>query len=475
MKRVTVALGWIVLLSCSTSLLLAEIPRGYYDKARGKTRYQLKTALHKIISKGYIALNYRDLYDAYLTTDNKAGDIVWDIYSDVPGGTPPYIYIQLQKPCGGKLNTDKEGNCYNREHILPQSWFGKKFPMKTDMYHVYPTDGRVNKMRSSFPFGEVSRPTWTSGNGSKLGPNTSPGYTGTAFEPIDAYKGDIARSFFYMAVRYQNRIAGWQKSWGSSQFVLNGTSNRVFLNWVIDLFLKWHKNDPVSQKEIDRNEAVFGFQHNRNPFIDYPHLAEVIWADGENPFSVTPAPEPTPTPTPTPTATPTPTPEPTPVPSPDGAVTLLDERFTTAPSGWNRYNVSGSKDWEFLPQGYAGINSFRGEGACDDWLISPRLNLDETTDERLSFETWTRYSDTHYPSIKVLYSTNYSGSGDPGTASWFDITACVGVAPQNSQTWTKSGSVSLSHIQGKTVFITFQYTSTGSGTGSSSFWKVDNI
>jgi hypothetical protein len=144
------------------------------------------------------------------------------------------------------------------------------------MVHIYPTDGKVNGMRSNYPFGEVSSPTYTSMQGAKLGANITPGYSGIVFEPINDYKGDLARSYFYMATRYQNLIAGWQSN-GNANEVLAGNSFPAYDAWFIELLLKWHNQDPPSVKEINRNNVLYGYQNNRNPFVDSPQYAHRIW------------------------------------------------------------------------------------------------------------------------------------------------------------------------------------------------------
>ena len=134
---------------------------------------------------------------------------------------------------------------------------------------MYPTDGYVNGRRSSYPYGEVSNPTYTSGNGSKLGPCVTSGYSGTVFEPVDEYKGDIARSYFYMSVRYYSEDDNWTTS---------GMTNKSEIkSWAMTMLLRWSDEDPVSEKEIARNNAVYGYQGNRNPFIDHPGYARMIW------------------------------------------------------------------------------------------------------------------------------------------------------------------------------------------------------
>lgn len=244
---------------------IAQIPAGYYDNAIGDTGITMKISLHNII-KGHTSRSYSQLWTDFQTTDKKANGKVWDIYSDIPGGTPPYQFTFGSDQCGNYAN---EGDCYNREHSFPKSWFNDAKPMYTDLFHLYPTDGKVNGWRSNYPYGEVSNPTVTTLNGSKKGPNTTAGYTGTVFEPIDEYKGDLARSYFYMATRYYSEDGNWP---GSA--MVNGAEPKP---WALALLYKWHLQDTVSQKEIDRNNAIYGIQHNRNPFIDHPEWVDTIW------------------------------------------------------------------------------------------------------------------------------------------------------------------------------------------------------
>lgn len=258
----------LIILFLLVSLIgVAQIPNGYYNQANDKTGDALKVALHDII-KGHTRVDYGDLWDAFWSTDNKGDGVVWDMYSDVPGGMPPYTYQLGEGQCG---EYNSEGDCYNREHSWPKSWFGSQTTPECDLHHIFPTDGFVNAQRSNFPFGEVQTASWTSRNGSKLGTcKSSWGYSGTVFEPIDAYKGDFARALMYMSVRYYSE----DSNWGSSDM----TNKAEILPWAIAMLMDWNEQDPVSQKEIDRNNAIYAdYQHNRNPFVDHPEYARIIW------------------------------------------------------------------------------------------------------------------------------------------------------------------------------------------------------
>lgn len=263
-------LGLVVIASLFSLSLWAEVPAGYYDAAVGKSGEELQKSLSSIINNA-TDVGYNGLWDLYKTTDRRPDGKVWDMYSNATN----FVFVDDQ--CG---TYSSEGDCYNREHSVPKSWFSEQSPMKSDVWHVYPTDGKVNGMRSNNPFGEVGSDASSSKNGfSKWGKSVTPGYSGTVFEPNDDYKGDFARTYFYFATRYQSRINNW-----GGIFI---SSYPHIVQWQLDMLLRWNEMDPVSQKEIDRNEAVYASkQGNRNPFIDYPELVDLIFGDRRNePFS----------------------------------------------------------------------------------------------------------------------------------------------------------------------------------------------
>lgn len=245
------------------TFLNGQYPEWYYYSAYGLTGEELRTELEEIIDD-HSAQDYDALWTHFQTTDNLNGN-VWDMYSYNPGGSSAYTYSFGTNQCG---NYSGEGDCYNREHSMPKSWFNDAMPMYTDLFHLYPTDGYVNGQRGNNPFGEVGSASWTSTNGSKVGSCNYPGYSGTVFEPIDEYKGDFARTYFYMMTRYKD-VAN---SWSSAMISGNNLSS-----WAENMLYTWHVNDPVDQKEEDRNNAIYTIQGNRNPFIDKPHWVEKIW------------------------------------------------------------------------------------------------------------------------------------------------------------------------------------------------------
>ncbi len=262
---------YLLALALSPALAAAEIPAGYYDSCKGLSGQALIEALSDVIFE-HTSVGYNGLWEAYAITDTRPEDgSIWDMYC-----SKHWTYQDDQ--CG---NYSMVGDCYNREHSMPKSWFGGLEPMYSDLFHIYPTDGYVNNWRANYPYGECNNdkaikdskiPEGVEAYG-KLGTSTFDGYDGIVYEPIDEYKGDLARGFLYMAACYNHLIEDWESD------MLAGNSYPAFTDWSVALLLKWHREDPVSQKELDRNEAVYSVQSNRNPFIDYPELAEHVWGD----------------------------------------------------------------------------------------------------------------------------------------------------------------------------------------------------
>lgn len=259
----------------------SQIPTNYYSSATG-SGYTLKTQLKNIIKNGHVDQGYGALYNAYMKTDNdsfyESDNTVLDIYSENPAGQDPYNYQHNSRNCG---SYNSENDCYNREHVFPQGYFNEGSPMRSDIHHVVPSDGYVNGKRSNFPYGEVSNPSWTSLNGSKLGTNTFDNFSGTVFEPINEFKGDIARMLLYFATRYEDEVTSgsWDSHNSTVSNPLDGSKNQFYESWYIKLLYKWHAQDPVNQREIVRNNEVYKFQGNRNPFIDHPEYVAQIWGN----------------------------------------------------------------------------------------------------------------------------------------------------------------------------------------------------
>lgn len=257
------------------SVAFAQIPTGYYNSATG-TGYTLKTQLYNII-KNHNDRGYGGLYTTYLTSDKdyyyENNGTLLDMYTENPTDSECEFTYGVNQDDGTLGNAECER--YNREHIIPQSVFGSATPMYSDAHFVVPSDKYVNAQRGDLPFSRVNVVYNTYSNGTKKGNNLnsgySNGYNGTVFEPINEFKGDIARMILYFATRYENQVAEWNFS------MFNNTSNQVFTSQAINVLLTWHNNDPVNQREIDRNNAIYARQNNRNPYIDHPEYAMRIW------------------------------------------------------------------------------------------------------------------------------------------------------------------------------------------------------
>jgi endonuclease I len=253
----------------------AQIPAGYYNTATG-TGYTLKTQLYNII-KGHNDRGYAGLYTTYLTSDKdffyENDGTMLDVYSENPTGPECEFTYGTNQDDGTLGNNECER--YNREHLIPQSVFASATPMYSDAHFVLPSDKHVNAVRGDFPFGPVGTANFTSTNGSKRGQNVnsgySAGYSGVVFEPIDEFKGDIARCLLYFATRYEDVVAGY------SFPMFNNTSNQVFTPTFLNILLVWNHQDPVSAREIARNNAIYARQGNRNPYIDHNNYVTTIW------------------------------------------------------------------------------------------------------------------------------------------------------------------------------------------------------
>ena len=229
----------LLALLLSTGVLYAAAPSGYYKSAEGLSEKALLQKLCIIISANYKDVGYDGLWNVYKDSDvHPESGKIWDMYSTKDWST------NFSK-CGSYSSV---GDCINREHSFPQSWFGKASPMKSDAFHIYPIDGKVNGQRSNFPYGECANGKTLSGPGSieglgKLGTSTFPGYSGTVFEPVDEYKGDFARSYFYMAARYNTRF----KSFNSPMLANNDYP--CYKTWALNLLLKWHRQDRLAKRK----------------------------------------------------------------------------------------------------------------------------------------------------------------------------------------------------------------------------------
>ena len=312
MKHCLLILSILVAVSLSAfnrPVTPADSLPAYYESIDGTSGKELMDAIQRVAKQGYRADDFRydSVWLAFKHTDLRPDSYIWEIYSDCD-----FVYEKDRTS-----NTTQTGECkgYNREHAMCQSWFGttslagqemsssKKNSPGSDIFHIYPASYGMNSRRGNRPYGEVLTAANVSGNGTKYGtPVQTISVTNSVagayvegsitlitnvLEPADEYKGDIARSYFGTMVK-------WAGEWTFNR----NENGRVIFDATIDadthyasennygltpyglaLLLKWHRQDPVSQKEVDRNNGIQLTQGNRNPFIDYPYLAEYIWGE----------------------------------------------------------------------------------------------------------------------------------------------------------------------------------------------------
>ena len=238
----------------------AEIPSSYYNSLNGKKDGELKTAIHNLVRNFTEISSYQNLPSYFQRTDVYPDSRRWwDMYSDIPLYAPSFSGL-------------------NREHSFPKSWWGglTTVPAYVDLNHLYPSEMAANTAKNNYPLGTVNRnQNIKFNNGISTVGYPVAGQGGGAqyvFEPADEYKGDFARTYFYMVTCYQNLT--WKYF-----YMVNQNDYPTLTTWAADLLIKWHRQDPVSDKEVRRNDEVYKIQNNRNPFIDYPELAELLWGN----------------------------------------------------------------------------------------------------------------------------------------------------------------------------------------------------
>ena len=285
-----------VALIASLSLMAEAIPAGYYDAANGKKDAELKTALSQIIypvdwsqmtgtNDINVQFNAKNRYkysgrtpnimndnlytwDGFLWTDTREDGSVWDMYS-------PYIYYMVPDEYGAVSIPDQE-----IEHCFPKSWWGgTDNDAYKDLHHLNPANGKANNNKSNYPPGHVTTGDKIDNGVFRMDSETKSQYDWACYEPCLEYRGDFARAYFYIVTAYENFTWATTGSPYNAANALDNSSYLEFKPWLIQVLLDWHRADPVSEKEINRNNRVSDIQHNRNPFIDYPDLVEYIWGD----------------------------------------------------------------------------------------------------------------------------------------------------------------------------------------------------
>lgn len=424
----------------------------YYASLVGKSGTELRNAIYEIENQHKKVTSYQSLREAYAVTDYRTYGTIWDMYSNCSG-----TYRNSDGTSGG---VEECSAIYNREHSCPKSWWEHNNSsckqMFTDIMHVIPTNSTVNSARSYWPYSEVGTATTTYGNGTKVGTSSFSGYSGTAFEPADEYKGDLARIYMYMVTCYkdQNITTG-----SGSQVFSYSSSTLDFTTFGKNLFMKWAAADPVSEKEKTRNDGVQSIQGNRNPFVDLPNLANYLWGSkAGKPYSFVDESD-----------------------SDSGSGSgsndceaLNVSLLTDGLGDCTGISITGDQAWRWASSSsgtYASCSGYQSGTRYEneDWLLTPAYDLSGMKSATLSFEHTINYANSMVTEQTLWYSTNYAG--DVASASWTQIE--IPTYPTGSGWTFVTATIDLpaAALQSNVVFA-FKYIC---GTTAAATWEIRNL
>ncbi len=510
----------------------------YYESVVGLEGDSLRDALHNLI-KDHVMYPY--FSDSNLATK----DIMIESDIDLENSENIILFYSGRsqdkdfQDHGDNFDyTDAYGipheDAWNREHVWAKS---HGFPdmadtAYTDVHHLRPADRSVNGARGNRDF------DW---GGFELEEVEGCYYDFDSWEPPDMVKGDVARMLFYMAVRYE----GDSKTYDLELLDKTGTYGPYFGK--LSTLLQWHILDPVDERELHRNEVIYPYQHNRNPFIDHPEFVALIWGEPEL-HPVVNYSEPTirfgnqkigqrsehrafvvsgyeligdvsasTSPSFFISSINDESPlydmqfqpkdgfvneqisiyfkpdkkivyEDTLFISSEGvetkfvilkghgidplAQTLRSSSFEDGWEGWSSYSEAGDKNWYHSSYGdrkFMKMSGFKGNEPCEDWLISPSLDLQNYQDIILSFETAKNYEDL-YPGLEVFISTNYTEGNNPEDATWILLETYLS---KGHYVWEHSGYIDVSNFVDDHVHIAFKYRNSSPNKATS--WEVDDV
>ena len=433
-------------------LAAAGIPKDYYKNANGKKKAELKAALHDIIRPNKDNLltyggGSKSTWSGFYVTDRMPNGQVIDRYSnDIRYFSASDNASYANAPAG-----------MNIEHSFPKSrWGGNNNEAYKDLYNLMPCESSINSSKSNFAMGKVTNVKVNNGC-TKVGTGpTSSGKTAQLWEPADKWKGDFARDYFYMVTAYSDL------NWTSNGLdMLEKNDWPTMQQWAYTLLLQWAKNDPVDEIERKRNDDVYSIQKNRNPFVDFPYLAEYIWGDSvDYAFNV------------------------------DGSstggggggditpdfATLVDCSMKSGfgPFFVRTYEGCDGEVWTSNSSFGAVANAYNIAGKEADEYLMVNLDLTLATEATLTFQHATGYNknvvvkDTYF---QVLVTDNYDGVPEDTSWDMLDVT----FPPLQSSGFTEyvsSGDVRLDEYCGKKVTLAFRYTSNSSACYC---WEVKDV
>ena len=457
MKRFISSILLLLLAVCATA------QKEYYTSVDGvKGGATLKTALYELI-KEHKRISYGKGEDktwgAFYTTDAAVENgqrRVLDMYSN-------------EKRYFGSKGSAVSG--MNIEHSVAKSWWGgTENNAYCDIHHLNPSDATANTKKSNYPLGELTSISWNNGV-AFVGKANIDGSSENAYEPCDEYKGDFARVFMYMFTCYQDLT--WKYTWMNYE----KSTYPTLKPWAVEMLLKWHKQDPVSEKEVNRNNAVYAVQDNRNPFIDYPQFADYVWGDSinyvfhlngdvesgtgnggntggddnndNNDIEII-----------------------------DGWKIYLNEKFDGATMRFTTFENTGNYPWQLNSQykyavATSYVSSSKTNHNAESWLLSPIFDFSNDSIVTIAFDYVIRYCESgkaaeHH---KLMISNNFDG--DVKNATWEVIDFG---ATENTTDWTltKSGDIAIpeKYIGEKSVTIAFFYKGTETKAGT---FEIDNV
>ena len=456
MKRFISSIFLILLVVCATA------QKEYYTSVDGvKGGAALKTALHELI-KDHKKISYGSGEDktwgAFYTTDavvENGKRRVLDMYS-------------AEKRYFGSKGSAVSG--MNIEHSVAKSWWGgNQNNAYCDIHHLNPSDQNANSRKSNYPLGELTSVSWDNGV-TFVGKAIVDGKSENAYEPCDEYKGDFARVFMYMFTCYQDLT--WEYTWMNYE----KSTYPTLKPWAAELLLKWHKQDPVSEKEVNRNNAVYAVQGNRNPYVDYPQLADYVWGDSINyVFHLTGEVE-------------------------DGGgnggstdggnggsddVEIIDgwkiylnENFDGSSMKFTTYEGVGYYPWTLNSQyKYAVASSYVSSSKtnhdAESWLLSPFFDFSNDSIATVSFDYVIRYCESGKAAEHHTLMICNDFDGDVENATWEKIEFG---ATENTTDWTltKTGDIEIpqKYMGEKAVTIAFFYKGTETKAGT---FEIDNV
>ena len=434
----------MMLLFATTAMAQAE----YYTSIDGtKGGAALKTALYNLI-KNHQQISYgsgtSSTWGAFYTTDaviENGQRRVLDMYSN-------------EKRYFGDKGSAVSG--MNIEHSVAKSWWGGgNNNAYCDLHHLNPSDQNANSRKSNYPLGELTSVSWDNGV-TFVGKANIDGSSQNAYEPCDEYKGDFARTFMYMFTCYQDLT--WEYTWMNYE----NSTYPTLKPWAVELLLKWHKQDPVSEKEVNRNNAVYAVQGNRNPYIDYPQLADYVWGDSINyTFRLNGDVE---------GGTGDDKPE---TDIPDGYNLKLFEDFEEAPYQFKP--IECDFPWHFEYQ-CGEVTSYDDNDVANDaesWLVSDPMDFTKDNNAKITFDYVIRYctADKVKDYNQLLISRDFTGNIADATWEVIDFNAV-----QNTSDWTKTstGEIAIpdTYMGDKSVVIAFKYIGTSAQAGT---FEVDNV